>query len=82
MKKLKILFLLKNRSSYGVSYGLKNSCIFVSKALEKLGYDCKVEEIIDTTFIDRGVLKELVALYEVKIFTTPAQLWNLLLSLI
>lgn len=55
MRRKRILFLLKNRSSYGVSYGLKNSCFFVSELLENKNYNCKIVEVIDTNSIDKEV---------------------------
>lgn len=58
--KKKVLFILKKRNNYGiniVSYGLKNSCSFVAKDLENHDIDCKIVEVIDTTFIDREVHK-------------------------
>lgn len=56
-KRGKLLFVLKERSSYGVSYGLKNSCIFLAKVLEQYNIDCKVVEVKDTTFIDKEIHK-------------------------
>lgn len=53
---MKILFILKKRSSYGISYGLVNSCKFVSRDLkDNFDIDSKIVEVIDTTFIDREV---------------------------
>ncbi len=49
---IKILFILKKRSKYGVSYGLVNSCKFVAKALKHYGIECVIEEVIDNNCID------------------------------
>jgi hypothetical protein len=55
----RILFILKKRNnSYGISYGLLNSCRFVCKVLEKhLGelITCNVVEVNDANDIDREV---------------------------
>jgi hypothetical protein len=52
----KILFICKKRqNNYGVSYGLINSCKFLSNALGKLGIETKVVSVIDNNFIDREV---------------------------
>lgn len=52
----KVLFICKKRqNNYGVSYGLINSCKFLSNALEKLGIESKVVSVIDNNFIDREV---------------------------
>lgn len=53
--KKKILFILKNRSKYGVSYGLVNSCKLVSLALEPYGIECKIVQVHDNSNIDREV---------------------------
>jgi hypothetical protein len=55
MKHKKVLFILKRRSSYGVSYGLVNSCKFVSAALAMLGVDSKIVQVVDNNDIDREV---------------------------
>jgi len=53
----KILFVLKKRSSYGISYGLINSCQFVAKALEKHGIVSEIAQVIDNNCIDRAIAK-------------------------
>ena len=55
MNKPRILFVLKKRSSYGVSYGLLNSCRFLCNSLEAMGCDCKIAEVNDNNDIDREV---------------------------
>jgi hypothetical protein len=55
MKNVRLLFILKKRSSYGVSYGLVNSCAFICNALKKTGMECKVVEVVDNNCIDREV---------------------------
>jgi hypothetical protein len=57
---IKVLFIIKKRHGYGggnpkTSYGLKNSCQFVSNALELYGFDTKVVEVIDGNSIDKEV---------------------------
>jgi hypothetical protein len=52
----KVLFVCKRRpAQYGVSYGLLNSCRFLCNALEALGVEAKLVEVIDNNFIDREV---------------------------
>ena len=54
----KLLFIIKERSSYGSKtscYGLVNSCEFISNALSKIGYECKVVQVNDNNDIDREV---------------------------
>lgn len=53
--KIKILFVLKKRSNYGPSFGLKNSCLMVSHTLKKYNIDSQVIEVIDGNDIDRYV---------------------------
>ena len=55
MNKNRILFICKKRSSYGVSYGLLNSCRFLCNALETMGCDSKIVEVNDNNDIDREV---------------------------
>jgi hypothetical protein len=55
MHKNRILFILKKRSSYGVSYGLLNSCRFLCNALDAMGCDSKIVEVNDNNDIDRKV---------------------------
>ena len=57
MNKNRILFIIKKRSSYGVSYGLLNSCRFLCNALDTLNCDCKVVEVNDNNDIDREVTR-------------------------
>lgn len=52
---IKLLFILKKRGAYGISYGLKNSCKFVAEALEKYGIKSKIVEVIDNNCIDKEV---------------------------
>lgn len=54
-KEKRLLFILKKRSSYGISYGLANSCKFICNALEQFGIECKVVEVQDNNGIDRVV---------------------------
>ena len=51
----RVLFVLKDRSNYGVSYGLVNSCRFIADALKKEGVETKVVSVIDNNAIDREV---------------------------
>lgn len=51
----RLLFILKKRSNYGISYGLANSCKFICNMLQKHGVECKVVEVIDNNGIDREV---------------------------
>jgi len=53
--KKKILFVLKKRSNYGVSYGLVNSCKFVADALKSFGIESKIVQVEDNNGIDREV---------------------------
>jgi hypothetical protein len=53
----RLLFVLKARSTYGVSYGLVNSCKFICNALEKRGVRCKVVEVKDNNCIDKEVFR-------------------------
>lgn len=50
----KILFICKRRS-YGISYGLINSCEFICNVLRKHKIHCKVVTINDNNDIDREV---------------------------
>lgn len=53
---MKILFICKKRTSYGVSYGLINSARFVAESLNKIeGLTAKVIDVIDNNCIDREV---------------------------
>lgn len=56
-KEKRLLFVLKKRSSYGISYGLANSCKFICNSLENLGVQCKVVEVVDNNGIDAEVYK-------------------------
>jgi hypothetical protein len=51
----KLLFILKKRSKYGVSYGLVNSCHFIQDALSQYGIESKVVEVVDNNDIDKEV---------------------------
>lgn len=52
----KILFICKIRNDfYGPSFGLINSCRFVSNALEHYGIESKVISVVDNTSIDKEV---------------------------
>jgi len=56
MKKIKILFICKKRNdSYGISYGLVNSCKFIVNALEKCGIEGKIVSVVDNNCIDSEV---------------------------
>lgn len=50
-----ILFICRQRLTYGYSYGLINSANFVSNYLNKVGYDSKVVIAIDGNEVDRLV---------------------------
>lgn len=54
-KQKRLLFVLRKRSSYGVSYGLANSCKFICNTLERLGIECKIVEVVDNNRIDAEV---------------------------
>jgi hypothetical protein len=55
-RKPKLLFICKKRNaSYGVSFGLINSCEFICNALGKHGIEGKVITVIDNNCIDREV---------------------------
>lgn len=51
----KILFILKKRSAYGVSYGLINSCKFVADALQSYNIESKIVQVVDNSEIDKEV---------------------------
>ena len=54
----KLLFITKERYNYGSptrAYGLYNSCLFVSKALEKIRIKSKVIQVVDNNGIDAEV---------------------------
>ena len=52
----RILFICKQRpAGYGASYGLLNSCRFLVNALEQLGTEAKLTEVIDNNSIDKEV---------------------------
>ena len=51
----RLLFVLKKRSSYGISYGLSNSCQFICNALSNCGIVCKVVEVVDNNAINKEV---------------------------
>lgn len=52
----KILFILRKRNyGYGPSFGLSNSCSFISNALSKHNIDSKIIEVIDGNGINREV---------------------------
>lgn len=54
----KILFVCKRRpANYGSSYGLLNSCRFLCNALNKMGNEANLVEVIDNNYIDREVTK-------------------------
>lgn len=58
MLKTKVLFICKKRgygATYGVSYGLINSCKFVSNYLNDIVIPSEVEIVIDNNDIDRVV---------------------------
>lgn len=56
MKNPKILFICKTRNDfYGPSFGLINSCRFISNALLRHGIESKVVAVIDNSFIDKEV---------------------------
>jgi hypothetical protein len=59
MNKIKVLFIIKKRlsyGSYGISFGLINSAKFVAKTLEQVpGIEAKVVEVQDNNAIDKEV---------------------------
>ncbi len=56
MKRTRVLFVLKDRNlSYGIAYGLSNSCQFVANALEKCGIVTKIVSVVDGNAIDKEV---------------------------
>ena len=55
LRNKRILFILKKRSSYGISYGLTNSCKFVANTLNDYKLQCKVVEVEDYNCIDKEV---------------------------
>jgi hypothetical protein len=56
MPKPRILFICKQRPArYGASYGLLNSCRFLSHALQDLGAEAKLEEVEDNNRIDHAL---------------------------
>lgn len=57
-RETKILFICKLRpATYGASYGLLNSCRFLCNALNSMGVEAHVVEVIDNNFIDAVVHK-------------------------
>jgi hypothetical protein len=52
---LRVLFVCKNRSAYGISFGLINSCLFICNALRSVGIECKVVQVEDNNKIDHVV---------------------------
>ena len=77
--KLKVLFLLKDRSEYGKAYGLANSAIFVSDFLNKQGIESETQTAIDGNSVDK-----LVTAYDPThvvieaLWVTPAKIQELL----
>lgn len=54
----KILFICKQRpAKYGASYGLLNSCRFLCNALNEMGANAALVEVVDNNGIDREVHK-------------------------
>lgn len=57
-KEIKVLFVCKKRQdSYGISYGLINSCKFLCNILTSLGVKAKVVSVVDNNAIDNEVYK-------------------------
>jgi hypothetical protein len=57
-KKRKVLFIIKERYTYGQitkAYGLYNSCDFISRKLNEIGIESKVVQVVDNNCIDREV---------------------------
>jgi hypothetical protein len=54
-RKPRVLFILKTRLTYGISYGLINSCHFVHNALEEAGIESKVVTVVDNNSIDKVI---------------------------
>lgn len=53
---VKVLFICKQRPmSYGLSYGLLNSCRFLCNALHHIGVHANLVEVPDNNFIDREI---------------------------
>lgn len=60
MHSARLLFILKERGSYGGkigSYGLINSCNFVASKLRESGFTVDVVQVVDNNDIDREVTK-------------------------
>jgi len=55
MPKPKILFVLKRRISYGISFGLVNSCHFVRNALKEIGIESRVITVVDSNSINKEI---------------------------
>lgn len=54
----KVLFICKKRNnSYGISFGLVNSAMFVANALRTRGVQAKVVTVVDNNSIDKEVTK-------------------------
>jgi hypothetical protein len=75
---MKVLFILKERISYGISYGLRNSATFVSEALDGIGYCSKVVTVLDGNGVDAEIykFKPDVAIIEA-LWVTPEKLAEL-----
>ncbi len=55
---MECLFIVKKRnSSYGVSYGLLNSAVFIVNHLNNIKVESKIIEVIDANDIDRAVFE-------------------------
>jgi len=55
MDKPKVLFLIRKRVNYGISYGLVNSCDFLVRAFNKIRVESKIVEVVDGNSIDKEV---------------------------
>jgi len=51
----RILFILKKRSNYGVSFGLLNSAQANVRSLNEMGHEAKLVQVIDNNVIDKEV---------------------------
>lgn len=75
----KLLFICKNRTSYGQTYGLQNSAQFVSNSLKLYGIDSECVLAIDGNDVDRLVTQyDPTHVIIEALWVTPAKLTELL----
>lgn len=80
MAKRRVLFVVKTRISYGVSYGLLNSAKFVSQLLEQMpNVESKVVDVTDGNAIDREIAsyKPTTVVFEA-LWATPEKIAELI----